>query len=165
MQLKLRIYLSTFVLLGLMVGIGGVGNVSKAFACDDGYGCDMGGWQSYPGCGGYCAGEQDAIYDHQNGYAYNPQGQCLPCHSDLYWNDFHEGYDHQWQTYQSQDSNQGSSINIYGNNNYVSTNQYSDQHQSPLQQLAHLACGFVNCGGSGTGPQQQQYQQSGYDEP
>jgi hypothetical protein len=117
-----------------------------------GGGCGWGG--CYHGCGygcdgiysnAYYAGEQDAIYDHDNGQSYNPIGQCLPCHSDFYWQNFHQGYDHQWQTYQSQESNQGSSINIYGNNNYVSTNQYSNQQQNPLQQLSHVVCGFVNC--------------------
>jgi hypothetical protein len=110
-----------------------------------GGGCEgCSGGQSHEGSG-YYAGIQDAIYDHDNGYVYNPIGQCIPCHSDEYWTNFHEGYDHQWNTYQSQESNQGSSINIYGNNNYVSTSQYSNQQQNPLQQLAHTVCGWVNC--------------------
>jgi hypothetical protein len=78
---------------------------------------------------GYYAGQQDAIYDHDNNLAYNPVGQCLSCHSELYWNGFHEGYDHQWNSYQAKESTQGTSINIYGNNNYVNTNQYSGQNQ------------------------------------
>lgn len=109
---------------------------------DGGYGpggCGWGNCGNYGGqpvCGAFCAGEQDAQFDLQNNLQYNPIGQCIPCHSDEYWTNFHEGYDHQWNTYQSQESNQGSSINIYGNNNYVSTNRYSNQQQNPLQQLA-----------------------------
>lgn len=146
----------------LTVGMIGVGD-RNAYAWGDygGYNQGYGGYS----CGAYCAGEQDASYDHEQGNAYNPVGSCLPCHSQFYWNNFHEGYDKQWQTYQSQDSNQGSSINIYGNNNYVSTNQYSNQQQNPLQQLAHTVCGFVNCGGFGQGPAPTPYQQSGYDQP
>lgn len=102
-------------------------------------------------CGGYCAGEQDAIFDLQNNMPYQPQGNCLPCHSQDYWDNFHQGYNSYWNSHQQQESTQGSSINIYGNNNYVSTNQYSNQQQNPLQQLAHLACGFTNCGGN-SGP-------------
>lgn len=97
------------------------------------------------GCGGYCAGEQDAQYDLQNNQQYQPQGSCLPCHSPDYWNNFRQGYDHYWNQHQEQ--NQGASVNIYGNNNYVSMNQY--QTQNPLQQLAHLACGFLNCNQGG----------------
>lgn len=101
------------------------------------YGQDSG----YGGCGGYCAGQQDAQYDLQNNQQYQPVGQCLPCHSDYYWHNFHQGYDSYWTSHQSQ--SMGSSININGNNNYVSVNQ--NQQQNPLQQLAHLACGLVNC--------------------
>jgi hypothetical protein len=77
---------------------------------------------------GYYAGIQDAIYDRDNNLAYDPIGQCLPCHSELYWSNFHAGYNHQWNSYQAQESTQGTSINIYGNNNYVNTNQYSGQN-------------------------------------
>ena len=78
---------------------------------------------------GYQAGISDAIYDHDNNVAYNPIGQCLSCHSELYWSGFHHGYDAQWNSYQNQESTQGKSINIYGNNNYVNTAQYSGQNQ------------------------------------
>lgn len=97
-------------------------------------------------CGGYCAGQQDAQYDMQNSLPYQPYGSCLPCHSSGYWDNFRQGYDNSWNNHQEQ--NQGSSVNV--NNSpgaYVSVNQY--QQQNPLQQLAHLACGFVNCGGQG----------------
>jgi hypothetical protein len=147
MKLKTKLLFATPILSLLIIGA----TSNSVYAWDCGWGsCGGGGiGQSYGGEGGYSnafyAGEQDAAYDHDNGYAYNPIGQCLPCHSDEYWNNFHEGYDYQWNTYQSQESNQGSSINIYGNNNYVSTSQYSNQQQNPLQQLAHTVCGFVNC--------------------
>jgi hypothetical protein len=42
---------------------------------------------------------------------------------------FRHGYDQQYNSYQNQESTQGTSINIYGNNNYVNTNQYSGQNQ------------------------------------
>jgi hypothetical protein len=51
-----------------------------------------GPWGTSIGCGAYCAGEQDAEYDHQNQLQYQPYGQCLPCHSQEYWNNFREGY-------------------------------------------------------------------------
>jgi hypothetical protein len=108
-----------------------------------------GSWGTSIGCGAYCAGQQDANYDHQNQLQYQPYGQCLPCHSQGYWNNFREGYDQQWSSYQGQSADQGSSINVYGNNNYVSTAQYSNQgqQQNPLQQLTHTICSFVNCDG------------------
>lgn len=103
------------------------------------------GWNEGGGCGAYCAGERDAVYDLQNNLQYQPYGSCLPCHSEEYWHNFRQGYDHKWNSYQSQETNQGSSISIYGNNNYVSTIQASSQQQSPLQQLAHTVCGLINC--------------------
>lgn len=108
---------------------------------EDGYNGQYGQGYGYGGCGGYCAGQQDAAYDVQNNLQYQPQGSCLPCHSDDYWNNFKQGYDSYWNQHQEQ--SQGSSININGNNNYVSVNQYAQQN--PLQQLAHLACGVLNC--------------------
>jgi hypothetical protein len=100
----------------------------------NGNGWNGNGWNGLGGGGyryesGYQAGISDAIYDHDNNLAYNPIGQCLSCHSELYWHGFHQGYDHQWNSYQTQESTQGTSININGNNNYVSTNQYSGQNQ------------------------------------
>jgi hypothetical protein len=82
--------------------------------------------------GAYYAGQQDAIYDHDNNLEYNPIEQCVSCHSELYWHAFHQGYDQQWLSYQNQESTQGASINIYGNNNYVNTAQYSGQNQQGL---------------------------------
>lgn len=118
-------------IVGILVVIPG-----NALAC-----CGDFGYQGGYGCGGFCAGQQDAQYDISNNLQYQPQGSCLPCHSDDYWNNFHQGYDSYWNQHQEQ--NQGSSINVNGNNNYVSVNQY--QTQNPLQQLARAACGILNC--------------------
>ena len=74
---------------------------------------------------GVYAGLQDAVYDHQQGYAYNPAGSCLPCHSQIYWSGFQHGYDKQWNSYNEQTTTRRTSINIYGNGNYVNTNQDS----------------------------------------
>lgn len=106
-------------------------------------------------CNAYCQGADDASYDVQNNLPYQPVGSCLPCHSQDYWNSFHQGYDSIYHQ-QQQQSSQGSSINIYGNN-YVQTNQDSGQSQSPLQTLGHLVCGWVNCGNQGPLPQQTGY--------
>src|SRR5215467_3522703 len=81
---------------------------------------------------GYQAGIADAQYDHENNLVYNPYPQC--CHSEYYQQAFHEGYDHQWNTYQVQNSEQRS--NIYINNSpgaYVNTEQTSGQNQDQQQ--------------------------------
>jgi len=57
--------------------------------------------QSGPYENGYYAGQSDAVYDHDNNLQYNPVGQCLPCHSQLYWQGFRGGYDSEWNSYQS----------------------------------------------------------------
>lgn len=153
----------------LLLGIAGTGlgttNQVLAWNGDDWYhGCcgphwGVGDYQpSYfyqqPGFGGYqngwYAGQQDAIYDHDNNLQYNPVGQCLSCHSEIYWKGFHEGYDKQWNSYQS--TNQGTSINIYGNGNYVNTDQNSVQSSGPfpIGQGPGL-CGSFDCGGPGGG--------------
>jgi len=74
---------------------------------------------------GFYAGQQDAIYDHDNNLVYNPVGSCIPCHSEVYWHAFHQGYDAQWNQYQSQAQNtdQRTNVNTYGNNNYVNVGQ------------------------------------------
>lgn len=126
------------------------------FSCHHGLSDEQAVYQASTVCGGYCAGEADALFDVQHSMPYQPEGNCLPCHSEDYWQQFKSGYDQQWNSYyQSQESNQGSSINVYGNNNYISTTQASDQQQNPLQQLAHVACGFLNC--QGPLPQQTGY--------
>ncbi len=104
------------------------------------------GPQSYDN--GWQAGLQDAIYDHDNSLSYNPVGSCYSCHSELYWSGFHGGYDQQCGSYQFQQSSQGASINVINSPGaYVSTNQYSNQQQNPLQGLGHSVCEFSNCGG------------------
>jgi hypothetical protein len=101
--------------------------------------------QSEVGCNAFCAGEADAVYDHNQDIQYNPVGSCLPCHSQDYWNNFHQGYDHKWNAFQAQGSDQNTKVSIIGNNNYVSTNQVNNQQQNPLQHLAQDFCGLVNC--------------------
>lgn len=131
--------------------IGG-GDCGFSCGCGDDCGVGIGEQQGCGSCGdGYQAGVSDAVYDVQNNLAYQPYGSCLPCHSQDYWSNFHQGYDHYWNSHQQQESTQGTSININGNNNYVNTAQYNNQQQNPLQQIAHLACGFVNCNGQGPG--------------
>src|SRR5262245_4520803 len=56
--------------------------------------------QGDQGTDAYNAGIADAVYDHQNNLSYHPSGNCLPCHSQEYWNNFREGYEHQWNIYQ-----------------------------------------------------------------
>jgi hypothetical protein len=81
----------------------------------------------------YQAGIADAQYDHDQGLVYNPFPQC--CHSELYRHAFQEGYDQQWNTYQSQEQQTDQDTNIYvnGNNNYINTAQSSNQGQSQEQ--------------------------------
>jgi len=105
---------------------------------------------------GYYTGTQDAIYDHNNNLQYNPVGQCLSCHSEIYWHGFHEGYDKQWNTYNYQSTNQGTSINIYGNGNYVNTDQNSAQSSSPPElpafPIKQGLCGSFGCESGGPDP-------------
>jgi hypothetical protein len=118
------------------------------------WGFDNNYGQNYQGlgdCGAYCQGERDAVYDHTQGLVYNPTPAC--CHSEFYQQAFHQGYDDKWNSYQSQESSQGTSINVENSPGaYVVSNQYSSQTQNPLQQLAKTVCGFINCN-------QQQYLQ------
>ncbi|MGC2570186.1 MAG: hypothetical protein WA364_01650 [Candidatus Nitrosopolaris sp.] len=102
------------LLLGLTIA-----NINQAFA----WGWNGGG----PYESAYNAGTADAVYDHQNGLAYNPVGSCLPCHSPQYWNNFHQGYDAQWNTYQEQTIY----VNIHGNGNEVYLNQRQDSGDGP----------------------------------
>ena len=84
-----------------------------------------------PGIGsdGYSAGIADAVYDHQNGLTYNPIGNCLSCHSADYWNNFRQGYQHQWDTYQNTQQTINNYVTVNGNGNDVRLNngQSSDQ--------------------------------------
>ena len=84
-----------------------LGSGLTATARNHAWGEDWGSYGGYPRAGpgayslGYSGGISDAVYDHDNSLAYNPVGNCLPCHSQIYWNGFHHGYDTQWNTYQS----------------------------------------------------------------
>jgi len=163
-------YISTVMMAAFPALLLGLAATNQALAWEGDWGNGL-GWigegghhwwgvgdyqQSYPGPGayenGYNAGISDAIYDHTNNLVYNPVGQCLSCHSQVYWNGFHKGYDAQWNTYQS--INQGTSINIYGNHNYVNTAQNSGQSSgpvspSPLQE--QNSCNGFGCGSEGGG--------------
>jgi hypothetical protein len=81
----------------------------------------------------------------------------ISCHSELYWHGFHQGYDKQWNNYNYQSTTQGTSINIYGNNNYVSTSQNSGQSSQQGQNPSITTdpnpgfCSLGSCGGEGEG--------------
>jgi len=92
--------------------------------CSDQSGCCGGG-----GTDAYSAGISDAIYDHQNGLSYNPIGNCLSCHSPDYWNNFRQGYQQQWDTYQNTQQTVNNYVTVNGNGNDVRLNngQTSDQ--------------------------------------
>lgn len=115
-------------------------------------GQEGGGWYHQAAYqNGYYAGTQDAIYDHQNNLVYTDQPGCLSCHSQLYLDGFRNGYSQQWNSYQNQESTQGTSINIYGNNNYVNTNQYSGQNQQGSELNPNSDFNPPNCWGSCNG--------------
>ena len=97
------------------------------------YGQGLG--ESGLGCDANCQGQRDAIYDHDNNLVYNPYPQC--CHSEYFRQAFHEGYDNQWNTYQSQEQNSNQHTNIYINNSpnaYVNTAQSNNQEQDQSQE-------------------------------
>src|SRR5215469_17241646 len=66
-------------------------------------------------------------------------------HCELCWHGLHAGYDKQYNSYNVQQTRQGTSINIYGNNNYVSTNQDSTQASASSGQGL---CNLTDCCGS-----------------
>jgi hypothetical protein len=86
---------TTLIIAALPLLLLGVAATNRAFA----WAGDWGYRQPGPGAyeNGYYAGISDAVYDHDNGLVYNPVGQCLPCHSQVYWDGFHHGYDTQWK--------------------------------------------------------------------
>lgn len=109
---------------------GGIGNLLGGFqnlwsGC--GYGCGNGGGGYYNV--GYQEGTQDAIYDHQNNLAYSDQPSCISCHSQVYLDGFKHAYDQQWNSYQVQNTEQKTVVNINGNNNYVNIGQKTNQEQ------------------------------------
>jgi hypothetical protein len=109
--MRYNIMIAAFPLL--LLGVAGV--TSQAFAYWNDGGGDYWGHEGgsensflqnfYPQPGpyenGYNAGISDAVYDHDNGLAYNPL-TCLPCHSQVYWDGFRHGCDTQWNSYQVQ---------------------------------------------------------------
>jgi hypothetical protein len=86
----------------LLMAVAAMGQAGIVKASDgqgqgwDGAGCCGGGGYEnnyLQGANGYNAGISDAVYDHNNGLAYNPVGNCLPCHSQVYWDGFRHGHD------------------------------------------------------------------------
>jgi hypothetical protein len=79
------------VLLLTVVAIIGIGQIGRNTV----YGCGLTDLSDRFGTGTspYAQGQQDAIYDHGQGLVYNPNPQC--CHSELYDEQFHNGYDSQ----------------------------------------------------------------------
>jgi hypothetical protein len=120
--------LAALLLLGLTAFANTATN--QAFACslNDLTSCFNAGASS----GGYYAGQQDAIYDHDHSLAYNNVAAC--CHSPD-WNDqFSSGYNQEWNILQSQSTNQYSSVNV--NNSpgaTVNVDQTSHQNQDQSQ--------------------------------
>jgi hypothetical protein len=106
-----------------------------------------------PGIGsdGYNAGIADAVCDHENNLVYNPIGNCLPCHSQDYWNNFRQGYEHQWNTYQSTHQTVNNYVTVNGNGNDVNINNRQNSDQSSLneQQPSEGCCGWNNGPGPG----------------
>ena len=102
------------------------------------------------GTDGFDQGIADATYDHQNGLTYNPIGNCLSCHSPDYWNNFREGYQHQWDTYQSTHQTVNNYVTVNGNGNDVNINnhQSSDQlsSQEPWNGQPQGCCGVTGPG-------------------
>jgi len=85
------------VLLLAVAAMGQIGGV-KVYACDlTDLSCLSGTTNPY------LAGQQDASYDHTNNLQYNPVAAC--CHSDDYDQQFAQGYNAEWNQYQSQSAN------------------------------------------------------------
>ena len=65
-----------------------LGSGLTATATNHAWGEDWGSYGGQAGPGayslGYSAGISDAVYDHDNSLAYNPVGNCLPCHSQVW---------------------------------------------------------------------------------
>jgi hypothetical protein len=104
--------------------------------CDGGIGSD-----------GYNDGIADAVYDHQNNLLYNPIGKCSPCHSQDYWNNFRQGYEHQWNTYQSTHQTVNNYVTVNGDGNDVNINNRQNSDQSVLneqQPQSEGCCGWNN---------------------
>ena len=144
----------TTALALLLLGFAAIGNTTtnQAFAC---------GLDNIQDCfsavgassGGYYAGQQDAIYDHDHNLVYNPQPQQVNIyHPAGYDEQFRQGYDNQWNSYQSQSSS------VYINNSpgaRVNVDQSAGSNEGPQQQQSEpIGCGFVKqcvnpCSGNG----------------
>jgi hypothetical protein len=112
------------ILVFLAIATVGMGQVGKVWAWDLGslLGSDD----------GYYQGQQDAIWDHNQGYQYNPTPAC--CHSEDFDQQFHRGYDSQWNSYQVQNSEQRTNVNVINSPGaYVNTEQSSNQGQYQSQ--------------------------------
>jgi len=180
MKTTRKVVITTAILLASVAVLGTNQQQVKACGLDDLGSCFNLNEVQVQGQGqisdGYYAGQQDAQYDHAKGNPYNPIAAC--CHPD-YWNSqFHQGYDTQWNTYQSQNTEQKTSVNIYGNDNYVNVGQTNHQRQdqsqgpSPATPVVGCGdngpcsggngpspepCGYNNCGGVGPGPEPYDY--------
>ena len=140
-------YNTTFIIAPLPLLLFGVAATNQAFAFSGDWGYPQLGPGAYEN--GYSAGIADAVYDHNNDLSYNPVGSCLPCHSEVYWNGFHHGYDTQWNTYQSSQQTVNNYVTVNGNGNEVYLNQRQDSNQ-----LGGGPWGFSQsgcCGGNGPG--------------
>jgi hypothetical protein len=152
-----------------LLGVTALTTTNQAFAWADGGGYDNQGWNG--GCvgyscsggggvyeNGYNAGISDAVYDHENGLAYNPVGNCLPCHSQEYWDNFSQGYEHQWNTYQSTHQTVNNYVTVNGNGNDVNINnrQNSDlSNQEPSwngENQPQGCCGYGSESGENPDP-------------
>jgi len=89
---------TVLVLLLAVAAMGQIGSV-KVYACDL---TDLGSCLSGT-TNPYVAGQQDAVYDSTHGLAYHPMAAC--CHSDDYDQQFAQGYNTDWNQYQSQSAN------------------------------------------------------------
>ena len=113
-------FAATLLVLAV-TAMGQIGGV-KVYACDL---TDLGSCLSGT-TNPYVAGPQDAVYDSSHGLAYHPMAAC--CHSDDYNQQFAQGYNAEWNQYQSQSAN----VNVENSPGAViSVNQKSNQDQGP----------------------------------
>ena len=115
-MLQRSIWSSATLLVLAVAAMGQIGSV-KVYACDL---TDLGSCLS----GTTNPGQQDAVYDSTHGLAYHPMAAC--CHSDDYNQQFAQGYNAEWNQYQSQSAN----VNVENSPGaVVSVNQKSNQDQ------------------------------------
>jgi len=133
------------MLAASLLGLTAITNATtnQAFACglDNIADCFSAGASSG---NGYYAGQQDAIYDHDHNLVYNPQPQVNVYHPVGYADQFRQGYDNQWNSYQSQTSS------VYINNSpgpSVRVGQNAANNQGPsitTNDQPTGGCGFTN---------------------